>query len=289
MITTEMLNTMLQTGMLAFTVPVVLIAVWKLRTRKSLVPFFIGMLTFVVAAKVLETIPHTVFIIMDNPVSRLLKSNAALYALYGGLMAALFEEGGRYVAFHFLIRKYPEKETAVTYGIGHGGVECMLVLGLGYLQYYTYGQLLNNGTFDKMLKTMSGSELKAMQTVGDTIRDLTATDCLIAGWERISALMLQIGLSILVFKAVKVAGQKKMLWIAMILHMLADIPAGLYQMKAIGLIPTEILLTVLSLAVLLYAMQVYKGIKKEAKEASTFGASGTSIHELANRKLKDKE
>ena len=287
MIDADLLNLMIQTGMLAFTIPVVLIVAWKMRTKKSVIPFWAGVVVFLLFAQGLENIPHLLFVITDNPLSRIVNGNAVIYALYGGLMAGLFEELGRYVAFRFLVKKYPEKETAVTYGIGHGGVECMLIMGVGFIQYYMYGQLINNGTMDKMLESMAGDpkSLEALQTLVDMITNMEKSACWIAGWERISALVLHIGLSILVFQAVKVAEKKYMLWVAVGLHMLFDIPAALYQKGVLGLIPTEIILSIMAAFVLLYSIGVYRsmeGEKNSVKEASS------SFHKVANQKLKDK-
>lgn len=287
MVDSDVLNLMIQIGMLAFTIPIVLIVAWKMRTKKSVVPFWAGVVVFLLFAQGLESIPHLLFIITDNPLSRIVNGNAVIYALYGGLMAGLFEEIGRYVAFRFLVKKYPEKETAVTYGIGHGGVECMLVMGVAFIQYYMYGQLINDGTINKMLESMAGDakSQEALQTLIDTITNMEKSTCWIAGWERISALMLHIGLSILVFQAVKVAEKKYMLWVAVGLHMLFDIPAALYQKGVLGLIPTEIILSVFAVAVLAYSICVYRNMegKKEILRESS-----SSFHQVANQKLKDK-
>lgn len=287
MIEANVLNTMLQTGILAITVPVVLIAVWKMRTRKSLVPFFVGVLIFLLFAKGLEMIPHTIFLLMDNPVSRAINGNVVLYALYGGMMAGLFEEMGRYVAFHFLLKKYPEKETAVTYGIGHGGMECILVLGIGYLQYYTYGQLINSGTMDKMMASYEGNPemLTSLKQLIDTITGMHRSDCWMAGWERISALMIQVALSILVYQAVKITEKKYMLWVAVVLHMLMDIPAALYQKGVLAIVPTEVIMFLFAGAVLFFAVRLYSGLEGE-KISEADAAQKHSLHQMANQRLK---
>lgn len=287
MIDTSVLNSMMQMGILAITVPVVLIAVWKMRVRKSLIPFWVGAVIFVVFARGLEMIPHTIFLLTDNPLSRLVNGNVVLFALYGGLMAGLFEETGRYVAFRFLLKKYPEKETAVTYGIGHGGAESILLLGIGYLQYYMYGQLINNGTMDKMLASYQDNPqaTESLQQLVTMITGMTRTDCLIAGWERVSAMMLQIALSILVFQAVREAGKKHMLGIAILLHMLVDIPAALYQKGVLPLIPVEILFFVFSSVVLFYSIRIYNKIDFD-ETVETGVSPNHSLHQLANQRLR---
>ena len=149
MIDSSIMNLMMELATFSFIVPLVLIIVWKLRTRKSLIPVFIGAGIFFVFAYVLEAIPHTFFLRINSPVSTFLTGNPWAYALYGGIMAALFEETGRYIAFRIFLKNHAERETAVSYGLGHGGIECIIVLGLGHLQNYTYCQLINNGQMIK--------------------------------------------------------------------------------------------------------------------------------------------
>lgn len=287
MIQNNVLNTMLQTGILAISIPIVLIVAWKMRTRKSIVPFFVGIFIFLLFVKGLEMIPHTIFLLTDNPLSRAINGNVLLYALYGGLTAGLFEELGRYIAFHFLVKKYPEKETAVSYGMGHGGIECILVLGVSYLQYYTYGQLVNNGTMEKIIESFQGNSQMAnsMSQLVRAITEMRPSDCWIAGWERVSALMFHIALSILVFQAVKIAGKKYMLWIAVLLHMLLDIPVALYQKGVLSVLTVEVILFVFSLAVLYYAIRVYKGMEAE-NDGGSDAEKRHALHQMANQRLK---
>ena len=141
MIEQSLLNAMLQTGLLAITIPVVLIVAWKMYTKRSLVPFFVGIMVFITFSRMLEMIPHSLFLLSSNPVSKAINGNIILYTVYAALIAALFEETGRYLAFRFVLTKHPNKETAVTYGIGHGGIECILVLGVTYIQYYAASHL----------------------------------------------------------------------------------------------------------------------------------------------------
>jgi uncharacterized membrane protein YhfC len=52
-------------------------------------------------------------------------SHTWLYAVLGALLAGLFEETGRFIAFKFLLKKRTDRKTAISYGIGHGGFEAI--------------------------------------------------------------------------------------------------------------------------------------------------------------------
>ena len=263
MIEQNILNAMLQTGLLAITIPVVLIVAWKMYTKLSLVPFWVGVMVFIAFSRMLEMIPHSLFLLSSNPVSKAIKGNVVLYVIYAATVAALFEETGRYLAFRFVLTKHPNKETAVTYGIGHGGIECILVLGVTYIQYYAYGQLINNGSMDKMLSAYkdSSQSVDALNQLITNIKGVTQMTCYMADLERISAMMVQVALSILVFQAVYVAGKKYMYWVAVALHFLMDVPAALYQKGVLKLLPTEIILFVYAALVLAFGVKIYQGLK----------------------------
>ena len=263
MIEQNILNAMLQTGLLAITIPVVLIVAWKMYTKRSLVPFWVGVMVFIAFSRMLEMIPHSLFLLSSNPVSKAINGNVVLYVIYAATVAALFEETGRYLAFRFVLTKHPNKETAVTYGIGHGGIECILVLGVTYIQYYAYGQLINNGSMDKMRSAYkdSSQSVDALNQLITNIKGVTQMTCYMADLERISAMMVQVALSILVFQAVYVAGKKYMYWVAVALHFLMDVPAALYQKSVLKLLPTEIILFVYAALVLALGVKIYQGLK----------------------------
>lgn len=263
MIEQNILNAMLQTGVLAITIPVVLIVAWKMYTKRSLVPFWVGIMVFIAFSRMLEMIPHSLFLLSSNPVSKAINGNVVLYVIYAAIVASLFEETGRYLAFRFVLTKHPNKETAVTYGIGHGGIECVLVLGVTYIQYYAYGQLINSGSMDKMLSAYkdSSQSVDALNQLITNIKGVTKMTCYMADLERISAMMVQIALSILVFQAVYVAGKKYMYWVAVALHFLTDVPAALYQKGVLKLLPTEIILFVYAALVLALGVKIYQGLK----------------------------
>lgn len=263
MIEQNILNAMLQTGLLAITIPVVLIVAWKMYTKRSLVPFWVGVMVFIAFSRMLEMIPHSLFLLSSNPVSKAINGNVVLYVIYAATVAALFEETGRYLAFRFVLTKHPNKETAVTYGIGHGSIECILVLGVTYIQYYAYGQLINNGSMDKMLSAYkdSSQSVDALNQLITNIKGVTQMTCYMADLERISAMMVQVALSILVFQAVYVAGKKYMYWVAVALHFLMDVPAALYQKSVLKLLPTEIILFVYAALVLALGVKIYQGLK----------------------------
>ena len=73
-----------------------------------------------------------------------------IYSLYGGLMAGIFEETGRYFSFKWFLKKENRIQDGVSYGIGHGGIEAMLIVGTTYLNNLIFSILINQGWIEKL-------------------------------------------------------------------------------------------------------------------------------------------
>lgn len=251
MVSTAVMNYLMEIMVISVVFPVVLIFIWRLRTRKNMLPALAGAIVFLLFARLLESIPYAFFVGFDNPISRIVRSNEIVYAIYHGISLAILEELGRYLAFRYFLPKYSgNRETAVTYGIGHGGMECILVLGWTNLQYYVGGTVLNNSSQitedfpEKMLEELAG---------------LTAMDCVIEGLYSLLFLALQIALSILVFQACRnEALRKRLLGYAVVFHALAYFPAGLYLAKLISHVLSLILLFVVTLVAFVMAAGIYR-------------------------------
>ncbi len=184
--------------------PVGVLISWR-RTRKAkLTPFFVGALVFIVFAQVLEGLLHRTVLLGDNPAARAINANPYLYMLYGALAAGVFEETGRYFAFRVLLSKkrFPERDTAVTYGIGHGGIESILLVGVTFALYAAVALLSRSGDYASARALTKGDAAALAQLVGQTAQ-YTPGFCLLTMLERVSAMLMHIGFSIYVFLAAR--------------------------------------------------------------------------------------
>lgn len=111
--------------------------------------FLLGAAVFLVFALVLEQRAHQ--LILGGPAGGVITGDLGLYALYGGLMAGLFEETGRFAAFQLLRRsgKGGTPQDALIYGAGHGGMEAVLLVGLTNVSNLLLSFWLNTGTLEQ--------------------------------------------------------------------------------------------------------------------------------------------
>ena len=145
--------------------PVLVFLVWEFKFCRGakLFPAVVGAVTFVVFAQVLEGVPKAIFFGGGTGVSQYVLTHAWAYTLIGCLLAGVFEEVGRYLAFRFLLKRYTNRRDAVTYGIGHGGIEAILVLGLTAINNIAIAQLVNSGSIETITNGLTGVQLDQVQ------------------------------------------------------------------------------------------------------------------------------
>ena len=242
--------------------PVGLMIWWKRKTGEKLWCFIAGTLCFMLFAMGLENILHTVCLMGENPVSVFLMASPVAYTLYAALAAGLFEETGRLFGFKVLLKQQREKACSVAYGIGHGGIEVFIILGVSYLMVL----LVKSGV------PLGDAETTAtMAQAADAIQP--GTVC-IAMFERLSAVMAHIGLSMLVFLAARKKGKGWLYPAAILLHALLDTSAALYQFGVIhSLWVVEGSAFVLGLAYLLLGRRLLRGYTGEPERETAVEAA----------------
>ena len=252
---------------LAFAIPVVL-AVW-LRKKKGaeVLPFFVGCAVFLVFALVLERLMHQL-VLNVSPAGPVIMGNLWLYALYGGLAAGVFEETGRFVAMKWLLKKHRANDAnALMYGAGHGGFECMMILGLTMVNNLIYSLLINSGGMEalySLLASTPGMDPALMETAKAQLDSAMVALTTTPAWmfplglvERIFAITIHLALSVLVWFAVKTPGRGWLLSVAIGLHAAVDGCMVLVQ-SAFGNVVTEVFIGVVALALALLARWVWK-------------------------------
>ena len=243
--------------------PIALLIFWKAKMKVKLFPAVIGALTFVLFALVLESISHYAFLQIDSPISQAIKGNPWLFALYSGLAAGLFEETGRFVAFKYVLKKHSNKETAITYGIGHGGIEAILVVGVTLIMYLVFSLKINAMGLNEFLATFNAEEAIMLEGIIESLIKAAPINYFWGALERLSALLIHISLSVLLFTAVHNVKKRYIFPLAIVLHALIDFPAALYKTGIISNIAIiELILLLIALVIASIAYKYYKQSKQ---------------------------
>lgn len=185
--------------------------------------FWFGALVFLVSQLLTRT--PIVTVLQATVLTRHLLTSTAfawIWLLILAISAGLFEEVGRYVGYRLLLRREPKTwAKAVMFGLGQGGLESIVVVG---------GQIVLTAINTIMLSTTGVNTLSAAQRQG-VLQLFAAINAepfwlpLLAGWERLWTIPLQVALAVMV---VQVFCRQRIHWLflAILFHALVDFFTG---------------------------------------------------------------
>jgi uncharacterized membrane protein YhfC len=210
-------------------------SVWlSVKKKGYLKPILFGALTFFVF-QVLLRLPLIQVVLPQMPWFTIMTvTSPVLTALFYGVTAALFEEGGRYIVMRLFLKNRQRTNDGIAFGIGHGGIEAILLVGINYLAV-----LFMN------IDVGSGPLIMA------------------AGAERIFTMVLHISWSVMVMRSVR---NKKLGWllIAFGLHTVVDTGVLLIQNLGVSTFAIEAIICVFALISLGYIIYEFKSNKEGA-------------------------
>ncbi len=218
--------------------PLVLAVIAHRRLKVSWKYFAYGALIFFVF-QLITRVP-AVTVIQAAIMPQLEASPALLYTRLAILVltAGLFEEVGRYVAFRWLMRR--EEKTwnkAVMYGLGHGGLESIVLVG--GLAILTLVNILVLSSIGLSLIPVAQRAQVAQQLAA--ISAQPAWFPLLAAWERLWTIPVQVALSVLVLQVFR-RNNIGWLWLAILAHAIVDgVSVGLIQVLRPGSISTSLI------------------------------------------------
>ena len=250
---------------MAFTVcasvilPIAVMIVFKRKTQGRISCVFIGACVFILAvlAEVLVgTLVGKTLKAVIPAFGETLRENYWLLALYGGMSAGLFEETGRFLAMRFLMKKTLSKENSVMYGIGHGGIEAVLVVGITYVVNLVVAGMINLGKMDTFLSGLNEPLKNHISALSSALLATPAGLFYTAGIERIGAFVFHICLSYLVYRAVR--DRKAVYFLAAVaLHFLIDAVTVILA-KNVSVYAAEAVLSAVTVCMAVFTYRKYK-------------------------------
>ncbi len=153
-----------------------------------------------------------------------------LYCLALAFTAGLFEVAGRY-AVAKIMAKNLSFEKSVAAGLGHGGIEAMLIVGITYIFNLIYVWMINSGIF-RMVSGINGWVAippedmavyqESMLAVQEILTGSGPVIYYLAGYERILTMIFHVAMSLLVCYFVWKGKGIKGILICLALHTAAD-------------------------------------------------------------------
>ena len=242
---------MIISGLISILLPIILLVVFK-KKGADILPFFVGCIVMLVFAFILESLVHS--IILSSDAGTMIQGNVVLYALYGGIMAGLFEETGRFLAFKTVLKKRQDKNiNALMYGAGHGGFEAVALLGITSLNNVIWSFMINSGNTAALTGAVTGDALAQVEAAIQALITTPSYMFLLGGIERISAIILHIALSVLVWFAAKTKGAGYLYPVAILIHFAVDAMTVILSGYGTHAILLEAIVAVMSILAAVYA------------------------------------
>lgn len=231
---------------------------WHKKTNAPLFPYLAGGATWLIFAIILKNIVQ-VPVLMAEPI----KNSTVLFYLIGAAFAGIFEETGRFVTFRTAMKKYDNRRSAITCGIGHGGFEALYIILQTSITFIVLGIMVNTGNLDKITASMDeASKAAAMEQIALYSQQTFFKDAL-ALIERVSAIVFHISLSVLVFASTRQPNYRWLYPLAVFLHFAMDCMALIYVKEIVSPIIYELIFTAATATIAVFTYRFYKTLPQE--------------------------
>ncbi len=215
--------------------PAALFIRWRKSLEAKTSSLVFGAIIYYVAAKVFE--PFINAAILSN-IGGAVMNNSFIYAVYVGIIAAVIEEGCRYLGLKSIIRDVDEKN-ALYFGLGFCGLEAILTAAWPQVSNVLNSILINNGLMAQSLALLQEPELSATYFAIAPLWETPSLTFLLAGLERALIILLHICLSLVMFYYIK-TGNKKYLYAAFVAHFAVVACSALMSQMGIAVVSVAI-------------------------------------------------
>ena len=229
------------------TFPVMALILIKVKTKASIMPFFVGGTIYVLFSLVILGLVHIATIMMG--VSSYIDNSTVVYCTFHGIMTGLVEETGCFLAFKLILQNLDEKQAPIMYAIGFSGFETLTFITVPALSSATFATTFMDYGLDGMLAQIS-TEVQNGQNVMtaedilgriEIINSITLGQAGLVFAERLMFFIIHMALTVIIAYGVR-KKYTSYLWIGVILCAISTVPSSLMSLKVLsndiwGLVP----------------------------------------------------
>jgi uncharacterized membrane protein YhfC len=221
---------MFVTLFISMVLPIIVLIVYALKNRRQGVAsaWFIGAAGFFVTQMVIRVPLLSALSSMPGFVA-FAENQYVLYALMLGLTAALFEAAGRYASAKILSKNLTFTKGFAA-GLGHGGIEAIVLIGMTYVSNLLYVAMINTGAIEGVIaqtEAMGVDGSSEVYALVDTLVNGPAYLYLLAGYERILAMIGHVAMTLVVFYFISKEETLKGIGICVLYHFVMDSMVGI--------------------------------------------------------------
>ena len=208
----------------------------------SIKAVLVGSLMFIVFQFILR-IPILSYVQAQYWYKEFSVNNMVIIGIIMAFTAGLFETAGRYVGFKILLKNVLERKNGIAYGIGHGGIESIGLVGVAYIANLYYSIMINTGSISN----------PALQQ----LINLPSNIFLAAGVERLFTIIVHIALSLLVLYGI-MYNKKVYILYCLLLHTLLDGVVIILKINRVSMWGIEVWIILAGIAALIFIIKSKK-------------------------------
>lgn len=224
MVSTSVITAMAVTLFISLFLPILIYVAYGVRNKGKGVwlAWLLGAVGFFVP-QILIRLPVLSMLSLSQGFVAFAEGHYVLYCLALAFTAGLFEVAGRY-AVAKIMAKNLTFEKGMAAGLGHGGIEAMLIVGITYINNLVYAGLINSGSFDLIVEQSKnmGVDTQSLLAVKDILVGSGPVVYYLAGYERILTMIFHVAMSLLVCYLVWKGKGLKGILICLALHTAVD-------------------------------------------------------------------
>ena len=207
--------------------PIAILLIYGLRHKKQGIwsAWGLGALGFFIM-QVIIRLP-ILSILSLSPALNFANNNYIIYALLLAFTAGLFELIGRYVVAKIMAKNLSYSRS-VAAGLGHGGIEAIILVGVSYVNNLLYAFMINIGMLDSLIDQLAMSaDISPYIQIKNALVGTPAYLYLFAGYERVLTVVCHLAMTLIVCYFVAKKQDIKGILLCLGMHTLLDTGAGL--------------------------------------------------------------
>lgn len=199
---------------------------WKHKQQRLIAAWILGAAGFFVT-QILIRVPILYWLQGQSWFLTFSLNHLFLYAFVLAFTAGLFELAGRFGVAKLM--KNVSFNRSLAAGLGHGGIEAMVIAGSAYINNIAYSVMINAGIFDTVLAEAAamGVDVSQLYLIRDTLLTASPALYLLGGYERILAMTCHAAMTMIVCYSMHRGKAIRGALICLGIHTLLDLTAGI--------------------------------------------------------------
>lgn len=255
----EVVRAMIFSAVACSLIPLVFLGYYRAKTGAKLLSFFVGMGCYFLFSFFGGSVFNTIFLALFG-LQRLLADHPVCLSLYYAFSSGICGVFGLYIGLRFAQKTRPGRQNAFLFGLGAGGLECILYGGIVNITSIVLAVMVNSFGLDGYMEKMQipGGEWDAQRQLILGRAAIPASSIYMDAILQFLSMCLLASLTILVYGAINRKRSLPLLATAFLLDMTGHIPVNLSQIGVLtNDMATILFITVYVFVILLFVYRFY--------------------------------